>query len=232
MAPVLYGIGVGPGDPELLTIKAVNTIKNNRIIFAPKATAEHSSVAGRIISPYLSKEHTIIELIMPMSGDERILQKAWRENALLVSSYLTKNNSAAFVTLGDINLYSTFYYLLLELNSILPGVHVEIIPGITSFAAAAARTRWSLADKNNPLLILPVSKSTDLETSLKENNRVVLMKVGNYVNEIKTAIEKTGQWKGKIISYCGQTNEQVLDITSLDKITSLPYMTVILLAKE
>ncbi|AVX31005.1 precorrin-2 C20-methyltransferase /cobalt-factor II C20-methyltransferase [Carboxydocella thermautotrophica] len=232
MTPVLYGIGVGPGDPELITVKAMNTLKKVKVIFAPKATEEYKSVAREIITPYLTKEHNVIELTMPMLNQQDVLIKSWQENARMIASYLQQGEDVAFITLGDVNLYSTFYYLYYELKTLIPHLKVEIIPGITSFAAAASRTQWCLADKNHPLIIIPMNKEIHLTEMLVNQSRAVLMKVGKYLPRIKQALKATGPWQGWIISYCGQANEKIHPLSELEEISALPYMTVILLAKE
>jgi len=133
MSGHLYGIGVGPGDPELLTIKAAKVLGRVDLILAASSTKNDDSLALDIARPHLKPDARVIRLGFPMSRNEDTLQSAWEENARLVLNELEQGHDAAFLTLGDPLLYSTFAYLLRTLRSLAPEQAVTIIPGITSF---------------------------------------------------------------------------------------------------
>ena len=151
----LYGIGVGPGDPELLTMKAARILGCVDLILAASSTKNEGSLALDIARPHLSPGAEIISLGFPMTRSGDALRAAWEENARLVLAELEKGRDAAFLTLGDPMLYSTFAYLLRTLRGLAPDQSVTVVPGITSFQAAAAATETVLAEGSENLLVLP-----------------------------------------------------------------------------
>lgn len=147
MAGKLYGLGVGPGDPELLTLKALRLIRESDIIAVPGKEAKES-VAYQIAAqayPEIEKK-TVIAVDMPMTKDKAALQASHRAGADLLEGYLKDNLQVAFLTLGDPTVYSTYLYLhrLVEQD----GYPVEIVSGITSFCAAAARLNIGLVERS------------------------------------------------------------------------------------
>ena len=135
----LFGVGVGPGDPELLTIKAVRVIKEADIIFTAASTKNRYSLAVEIATPYISPSTRIEKLSFPMTKDEKEVETAWIHNAKQIAEQLKKGKNAVFLTLGDPTTYSTFGYILKKMECIMPQADIETIPGITSFHAASAR---------------------------------------------------------------------------------------------
>ena len=177
MSGHLYGIGVGPGDPDLLTIKAARILGNVDVILAASSTRNDDSLALDIARPHLRPETRVIRLGFPMSRDNAILQAAWEENARLVLSELEEGHDAAFLTLGDPLLYSTFAYLLRTLRGIDPDRRVTVVPGITSFQAAAAATETVLAEGAQNLLVLPgIRDAAELRRNLDGADNAVILK--------------------------------------------------------
>ena len=149
----LYGIGVGPGDPELLTIKAARILGQVAAVFAASSSKNDHSIAQAIVAPHLPPGTAIIRLAFPMTRDTTALEAAWHANAVTMADRLATGRDAAFITLGDPMLYSTFAYVLPCLRTLLPGLTVTIIPGITSLQAAAAATGTPLAASGENLLV-------------------------------------------------------------------------------
>ncbi len=141
----LYGIGVGPGDPELITLKALKVLQRVPHIFASCSPKNTYSLALDIVRCHLNGAG-IEHLPFPMTKDPEVLQEAWEGNARRVLEVLDTGSDAAFVTLGDPLTYSTFGYLLKTLKRLRPSVRVVTIPGITSYSAAAALTHIPLAE--------------------------------------------------------------------------------------
>src|SRR4030067_1997224 len=129
----LYGIGVGPGDPELLTLKAVRVLGEADVVAIPKSKEESDSIALSIVKGAvdLSKKETV-ELVFPMTKDKEVLRKAREEAAVAIADRLKAGKNVACITLGDPMFYSTFSYLIPLVKERLPEVHIEIIPGISS----------------------------------------------------------------------------------------------------
>lgn len=173
----LYGIGVGPGDPELLTLKAARILNRVDLILAASSTKNDDSLALNIARPHLRPEAEIIRLGFPMTRSEDTLRAAWEENARLVLTELQKGRDAAFLTLGDPLLYSTFAYLLRTLRDLAPDQAVTVVPGITSFQAAAATTETVLAESGENLLILPgIREAKSLRQSVEGADNAVILK--------------------------------------------------------
>lgn len=197
MSAILYGIGVGPGDPDLLTIKAVKALQHAEVIFAASSTKNDDSLALEIARPHLCEKVQIIRLGFPMSRHQDTLEKAWLANAQIVLDHLNQGRNAAFLTLGDPLLYSTFAYVLRTLRSIAPEQPVSIIPGITSFQAAAAATETILAESSENLLILPgIRDASSLRQSIEGADNAVVLKA--YTNF--KAIRK------EVRNFCPQTH--------------------------
>ncbi len=134
----LYGIGIGPGDPELITLKAARLIGACPILFVPKARTAAESVALAIARPLVGPETQIRELVFPMTADAKELAEKWDAAALCVAEVLATGEDACFLTLGDPLLYSTYLYLLRALRKRLPELKAVTVPGIMAFGAVAA----------------------------------------------------------------------------------------------
>ena len=195
MKGIAYGVGVGPGDPELMTLKAVRLIKENDVIAVPGRIAE-DSVAFKIAAgavPELA-DHAVsgkelLAIEMPMTKDPEILAAAHRKGAKQIESYLEQGRNVVFLTLGDPTVYCTFSYLQHILEE--DGYTVELVSGIPSFCAAAARLGVSLTEWDEPLHIIPGAHGTDELEGLSGN--CVIMKSASRMAEVKDAIKKSGR---------------------------------------
>ncbi|MFW5735505.1 MAG: precorrin-2 C(20)-methyltransferase [Oceanidesulfovibrio sp.] len=189
----LYGVGVGPGDPKLLTLRAVDILGQADRIFAAASTKNDHSIALDIVTPHLKNGADVERLGFPMTRDRDILAKAWRSNAQRVAEYLRTGNSGAFITLGDPMLYSTFAYVARELEREHPDIPVEIVPGITSMQAAAARTRTMLAAGGESLAVLSgVADEDKLRNALHVAENLVILKAYKGFGMIRRVLEEEG----------------------------------------
>jgi precorrin-2/cobalt-factor-2 C20-methyltransferase len=153
----LYGIGVGPGDPELITLKGLRILQRVPHVFLP-ATAPGRSMAGAIVRPHLAPERQrIVELVCPPLRDRAALLARWQELAREVAATLASGGEAAFATEGDPSLYSTFQYLAAALRSDHPAVQIETVPGVASPLAAAAAASTPLAMWDEAIGIVPAT---------------------------------------------------------------------------
>ena len=177
MSGCLYGVGVGPGDPDLITLKAIKILGSVVVILAAASTKNEDSLALDIARPHLRHNARIVRLGFPMCRDAHTLQTAWIRNAELVLAELRKGHDAAFLTLGDPLLYSTFAYLLRTLRGLDPDLLACVIPGITSFQAAAAATETVLAEGAENLVILPgIREPAELRHNLAQADNAVILK--------------------------------------------------------
>ena len=219
----LIGIGVGPGDTELLTLKAVNALKKVPVIFSPKSAKEKESIALSIVRPILKerkdyKRLMVVEPIFPMIEDQDELEKIWTSASEMISQYLDSGRDVAFITLGDSSVYSTYSYLQKKLKD---RYEIETIPGITSFTACAAAKNEALVEQNQVLTIVP--KIDDrLENILEFSDSVVLMKASRNTSKLESVIEKKERPKTIYsVENCTHENEKIIEGFSDEK----PYLT-------
>ncbi|MFZ3171446.1 MAG: precorrin-2 C(20)-methyltransferase [Carboxydocellales bacterium] len=208
----LYGLGVGPGDPELLTIKAHRILQEVDIIYVPVSKTEQDSLALSIVRRYLPEDKQVVELHMPMTQNEAILNASWDEGAEQLLTVLQVGKQVAFLTLGDPSLFSTYTYLMHKIKQKAPEITIETIPGITSLAAAAARINLPLAEGEERLTIVPALRDVEqLRDILAESNNVVLMKVSRQYSEIVRVLEEEGCLTDAImVTRCGQPQERIV----------------------
>ncbi|OUN90751.1 precorrin-2 C(20)-methyltransferase [Blautia sp. An46] len=204
----LYGVGVGPGDPELLTLKALRLIKDNEVIAVPGKEIQ-ASVAYQIVKRAYEEldEKTLIPVAMPMTKDPQVLKANHDKAADQVESYLKEGKNVVFLTLGDTTVYSTYLYV--HKRILERGYEAEIVSGITSFCAVAARLNMGLVEADQPLHVIPATyKAQEMEEILKLPGTKVLMKTGKKMKQVKESIEKSGQ-KAVMIENCGMPSEKI-----------------------
>lgn len=213
----LYGVGVGPGDKELVTYKAVRILQESDIIMVPLMKSGERT-AYDIVQDYIEGK-TIIDCSMPMIKDIMKLRQNYENIADEVEKYLKEGKQVAFITLGDPTIYSTY----MQINDIIlhRGYETELIPGITSFCATAARLNMSLCERDETLTIIP-SSYKNVRESLKRPGNKVLMKAGRDILEVRDILEEEGLLeKAAMVECCGMKNERVFhDLKELDEKTS------------
>ena len=185
-----YGIGVGPGDPELLTLKGKRILEECDIVATPKTHGEKDSTALRIVAPYIEGKE-LLELVLPMTKDEVKLKEAWDNGAEQIMDLLKDGKIVAFITLGDPSLFSTFMYVFRPVQK--AGFEWEIVPGINAPSATAARLGCGLSDWKESLAI--TAATTDLATveeTIRNHDNTVLMKGARKWTEIAALLEKMG----------------------------------------
>ncbi|MDR2367049.1 MAG: precorrin-2 C(20)-methyltransferase [Deltaproteobacteria bacterium] len=176
-AGTLYGIGVGPGDPELITLKAVSVLGQVDRVFTASTSETEESLAGRIAAPHVREGVEVRKLVFPMTVDGRRLEAAWLKNAVTVAEVLDAGLSAAFLTLGDCLTYSTYAYLLRYLMDIRPSARVVSVPGIASYQLAAARLNRPLVLGRENLTIFGGGKMGEgFDALCRASDNMVIMK--------------------------------------------------------
>lgn len=188
-----YAVGVGPGDAELLTLKAVRVIGQAGRIYVPFAVATTQSWVADAVAEYAKPEAQVCDVSFSMGRSREERQQHWKETAADIITALKQGLDCAFVTLGDPLLYSTAIYLLRELRQQWPEVNVEVVPGINAYTHCAALTEFALGEGNEPLTILPtISGMGDLEAALTKGGTLVLMKIGKRLQAIIDLLEDKG----------------------------------------
>jgi precorrin-2/cobalt-factor-2 C20-methyltransferase len=227
----LYGIGVGPGDPKLLTLRAKEILDQVDVIFCPKGDEDGASWARSIIETTTSAAKEFVELPFPMTRDKKILKAYWQKAAERIAGEIAKGKQGAFITLGDPFIYSTYIYLLRTLLQDFPDMEVETIPGISAFNAAAARAQVPLVQGDETMAILPVRKDLrGLREALGIFDTVVFMKVGSKLDKVMALLEELDLLKHSVlVSHLGQPGEKMIDdLSSLNKVQREGYLSVII----
>ena len=232
MNGILYGVGVGPGAPDLLTLRAVNVLRRVDVILAAASPRNDGSTALDTARPHLRPNTRVESLNFPMTHEIKARLNAWREAAKTTLSILESGLNAAFLTIGDPLIYSTFGYLMQTLARLAPHITVEVIPGITAYQAAAARTRTVLCADRESLLLLPgINRRQDLEDALEYADTAVILKAYRNLPAIHKALQSCGRAEdgifASLVERPGETVRQGLP----DPETTPPYMSLILSRK-
>ena len=155
--PELIGIGVGPGDPDLLTVKAVKAIQNTDIIMCPASREDRPSIALSVVSSLIdkTKNQEIIKLIFPMTKDKDVLESTWKKNAKIMAEKVLSGKNVVYLTVGDPYLYSTWIYMYREIETNYPELKISVIPGIVSIFTFASKVGISIAEGAEKVAIIP-----------------------------------------------------------------------------
>jgi len=240
----LYVLGAGPGDPELMTVKAVKILGRVETVFVPRGREEGESLALSIVRGAVSLEgKTVVDIHFPMvktRGNDggapsgvnggALLDSKWDAAARTIIEVLKTGRDAAFVTLGDPTLYSTFYYVHERLSALLPDAEVELVPGVSSVTASAARSGTYLGAADENIAIVPATYCRDVARLLKNFDTVVLMKVHRVFDDALDALEAAGLVeKAVYVSRATMQDEEVVtDIRTLRGKT-LGYFSVLII---
>jgi len=233
MAGKLYGIGVGPGDPELLTIKAVEILKRSEHIFTPIAKEGGTSIAFDIAQRFIPAATPVSRLLFPMIKDKPLLEQQWMENHRAMEKVLRAGHASAFITLGDPGTYSTFSVVMRYFKRFAPDIEIETVPGITSFAYAAARAGMPLVEGNEMVAVVSANDSRErLERIIDSADNVVFLKTYRQRERLLTMLQDRGL--GDCCAYiqkCGLEGERVT--RNLDGLLHNPeYLSLVILKKR
>jgi len=230
----IYAVGVGPGDPELLTRKAERILRQVEVICAPTGAADAASYALAIVEPFLDRaRQEVLIQTFPMSKDAAELRPFWEAAAAEVAGRVRAGRDVAFVTIGDPLLYSTFLYLWQIFRESYPDIAIELVPGITSIGAAAAAAGIPLGIAAERIAILPATYAADeLRRTLQEFDTVVLMKVSRVFDQVYGVLKELGLEKnGVFVRRVGSGEEEVVrDLASLVG-QKLDYLSLLIVRK-
>ncbi|MDK2821788.1 MAG: hypothetical protein PWP31_1753 [Clostridia bacterium] len=226
-----YGIGAGPGDSSLLTIKAVETLKKLDIIYTPKAKKSRKSLALTIVEEYLKKDLEIKQRHFPMNFNIKEKNQIWDDIAQEIVDDVKKGKNVGFITLGDPMIYSTYEYLLTRIKN---KVKVETIPGITSFTNIASNQNFPLVMDKETLVVVPCTTDEEkIDFVLQNYNSIVLMKVYKNFKTIIEKIKKYGLTKYSILVSNSSLNEEKV-FRNIENVNSdqISYFSTILINKK
>jgi precorrin-2/cobalt-factor-2 C20-methyltransferase len=230
----IYAVGVGPGDPELLTRKAERILREVPVICAPTANPVDSSYALSIVEQFLdrSRQEVIVQ-VFPMRKDQTGLAEFWETAAAEVAERVRQGNDVAFITIGDPFLYSTFLYLYRIFRERYPDIPVEVVPGISSITAAAVAAGLPLGLASERIAIIPAAFAEEnLRQTLSDFDTVVLMKVSRVFDGIYSLLRELGlEHKAVFVSRVGAPEEEVVfDLETLVG-QKLDYLSLLIVKK-
>ena len=226
MKGIAYGVGVGPGDPKLMTLRAIELIRENDVIAVPGKEPKESvayKIAAAVVPEIADKE--LVPVYMPMIKDRALIDEEHKKGAALLKKYLDQGKNVVYITLGDPTIYCTFSYLQHYLEA--DGYPVELVPGISSITAAAARLNLPLTEWDEPLHVLPAVHKMDAAMDLP--GTYVLMKSASHMKDVKETLRKSGKDVQAVID-CGMPTEQVY--RSLEEIPDDAGYFTLVIAKE
>lgn len=230
-----YGVGIGPGDPELLTLKAARVLSQVPVIFVPKAKITDEGMALQILlNSVVSKQKAeLIDLVFPMSKDPLVLKPAWDTACEEVLRVLRSGKDCAFITLGDTAIYSTYMNMVTELRKAEPKMNIETVAGISSFSQGAAMLNMSLCEKAERMAVLACLSDVEaMRPDLERFDTVVLMKVGRRFADLRELLRQMGLLPyAHLLLKIGTPEETVsskLDDVNPEKVT---YMSLVIVRK-
>jgi precorrin-2/cobalt-factor-2 C20-methyltransferase len=191
----LIGIGVGPGDPELLTVKAVKAIHNADIIMCPASNEDRPSIALSVVSSIIdkSKNQKIIKLIFPMTKDKDVLKQTWKRNAKIMAETVLSGKNVVYLTVGDPFLYSTWIYMHKDLKENYPDMNISVVPGIVSIFTFAAKVGVSVAEGAEKVAIIPSCYDlSSVKEIAKHSESMIFLKDGRYFDQVIKVLKESG----------------------------------------
>jgi len=193
--PGLIGIGVGPGDPDLLTVKAVKAIHNADIIMCPASNEDRPSIALSVVSSLIdkSKNQEIVKLIFPMTKDKDVLDATWKKNAKIMAEKVLSGKNVVYLTVGDPYLYSTWIYMYKDLKENYPDMEISVIPGIVSIFTFASKVGISIAEGAEKVAIIPSCYDlSSVKEIAKHSETMVFLKDGRYFDQVIDVLKESG----------------------------------------
>lgn len=193
--PELIAVGCGPGDPDLLTVKAVKAIQNADIIMCPTSKEGKPSIAFSVISSILdkTKNQEIVNLVFPMTKDKETLESTWEKNSKILAEGVLAGKNVVYITIGDPYLYSTWIYLHREISKNHPEIKITVIPGIVSMFTFAAKVGISLAEGAEKFSVIPSCYDlSQVKEIAKNSDTMVFLKDGRYFDQVIKLLKESG----------------------------------------
>ncbi len=229
----LYGISVGTGDPELITVKGVKLLQKSPIVAFPAGTKGKLGIAQKIVSQWLQPNQVTLALDFPYVFDRKTLQAAWTVSAKQVLNCLQQGQDVAFACEGDISFYSTFTHLARTITQLQPSVKITTIPGVCSPVAAAADLGIPLTVNQEKILIIPALYTIeDLETALNSAEVIVLLKVSRVYQQVWQILQKHDllTHSSVVIKASSSDRKYYTDLTNYPNL-QLPYFSLLIVSR-
>lgn len=229
----LYGLGVGPGDPELITVKAFRKLQECPVIAYPKKLKGSKSYAHRIVEMYINPmEKNMLGLVFPMTKDEDTLREEWAKSVEAIYTCLSQGQDVAFVTEGDPMLFSTFIHLMKLMKETYPTIPIETVAGISSFNGSANRLGIPLADGDDHVAMIPATEDmAEMRRVLETHDAVVFIKVAKVLDDMLDLLEEMGLLYGTHVVTKVTSDEEVIWNVAELRGTDLNYLSCMVVRK-
>ena len=226
----LYGISVGTGDPELITVKGLKILQASKVVAFPAGIKGKLGIAQQIVAPWMNPNQQQLALNFPYVQEQEILKAAWKNAAVQVWQYLQQGVDVAFVCEGDVSFYSTFSYLAQTLQQIHPEVLVQSIPGVCSPMAASSALGLPLTVGAEKLVVLPaIYQLKELEAVLDWADVVVLMKVASVYEQVWQILNQRNLLeRSRVVERATQRDMVIYNGLSDRPNLQLPYFSILI----
>lgn len=231
----IYAVGVGPGDPELVTRKAERLIRNADVICAPTGRGDAASYALSIVEQFIDRSRQqVVEQVFPMRKVQTGLDEFWDRSAAEVVAHVREGRNVVFITIGDPMFYSTFLYLHRVFRAEYPEIPVEIVPGISSINAAAAAAGVPLGMAGDRIAILPaVYEDEELQRTLSEFDTIVMLKVHRVFDQVYSILCRNGWERNALfVRRVGSDQEEVVSDVKTLVGRELDYLSMLIIRKS
>ena len=227
--PELICVGCGPGDPELLTVKAVNAIKDAEVIMCPTSKEGKPSIALSVISSLIDEsQKQIVNLVFPMTKDKDKLATTWENNAKILAETVLSGKKVVYLTVGDPYLYSTWIYLHREFETKHPQIKVKVIPGIVSMFTFASKVGISLAEGAEKMAVIPSCYDLSRVKEIAKNcDTMIFLKDGRYFDQVIELLREAGFSENSVFAI-GQdldTDQEIVKKLTLGQVTDDVFTT-------
>jgi precorrin-2/cobalt-factor-2 C20-methyltransferase len=229
MSGTLYGLGIGPGDPELVTLKALKLIRSAPVLAYP-APLEGESLARAIVAPHLPGGQTEVPIRVPFGGARDRAEAAYDEAAETLGAHLAEGRDVAVLCLGDPFLYGTFMYLFARIADRFP---VTVVPGVSSLTAAAAAMRLPLAARDDTLTVVPATLPEDeIAARINGVDAAAVVKIGRHLGKVRLVLNALGLTaRARYVEHATMEGERVLPLSEVED-GDAPYFSMILVHKR
>jgi precorrin-2/cobalt-factor-2 C20-methyltransferase len=229
MTGTLYGIGVGPGDPELITVKGLRLLRETPVLAYP-APETGDSLARSIVAGHLNGAKTEVPIRMPIVAARFPAQSVYDQAVETLAGHLGEGRDVAVLCEGDPFFYGSFMYLFGRMAERFP---VEVVPGVSSLTACAAVLGAPLAARNDVMTVIPAPLETDLiRARLKENDAAAIIKLGRHFARIRDLLAELGLAdQAHYVEHATMENQRILPLAEVDE-SAVPYFSMIVVHKR